>query len=160
MTRRKISRRKKIRAEFETLTEEEFDTSVGAELGIPRPPNGTATEMIRWLADIGIRSIEDRYPKRRLGRRIGSTKGLPLRDDPRANPPAMKMRRRRARQKLKELKAAIDRHRCELQTFIELMMLLSPRHAAAFATWAIEHGYQVRGGGQLGDDFGVERRPG
>ena len=49
------------REEFETCTEEEFDTSVGAELGIPRPRNGTATQMIRWWADIGIRFIESRY---------------------------------------------------------------------------------------------------
>jgi hypothetical protein len=146
MTRRKMSRRKKIRAEFKALTEEEFDTSVGAELGIPRPRNGTATQMIRWLADIGIRSIEDRYPKRRLGRPKGTTKSLPLRD-PSKEPDAMKMRRRRARQKLKKLSAALDQQGRklnaaldqrirELENAIEAMTLLFPEiaqeSAAAF----------------------------
>jgi hypothetical protein len=54
------------------------------------------------------RYSEDQYPKRR-GRPIGTTKALPLWDDPRASPDTMKKRRQRERQRAADAALAAQR---------------------------------------------------
>jgi hypothetical protein len=94
MTRRKLVTWK----EFESLTEEELEIRLGAELGIPRPRNGTARQMILWWADVGMRLAEERYPKQRA-RPKGTTKGLPPYGDPKASKETRKQQRKRWRRR-------------------------------------------------------------
>jgi hypothetical protein len=120
--------------------DEQREALLGKRLGLPVPAERTPSPMRRWYDEIGYALLlaqpefrQHKHP----GRPFGTTKGLPLWDDPTANYDAMKMRRRRARQKLKELSAALDQQRQalnkaldqrlrELRNAIELMRLLYP----------------------------------